>query len=164
MFHLQVDVIGPLLLNASLLLVLMTAWSQWLSSAGHWTYWQLRITEKWCWNRSECVQNEAKTTWHRLVSRARSMDSLVHWRAVHISAKQSRNWVTGLASMPIFVCLFVSFFLSLFLSSVFLLWGDTRSLRMPALRPTSQAGPMRNPREGTSVVLRNTIRLTRWCK
>ena len=26
---------------------------------------------------------------------------------------------------------------------------------MPALRPASQAGPMRNPREGTSVVLRH---------
>jgi len=50
------------------------------------------------------------------------------------------------------------FFLLLSLS--FLFWGDTRSLRMPALRPASQAGPMRNPREGTSVVLRDTIRLT----
>jgi len=27
---------------------------------------------------------------------------------------------------------------------------------MPALRPASQAGPMCNPREGTSVVLRDT--------
>jgi len=44
--------------------------------------------------------------------------------------------------------------------SFFLIWGDTRSLRMPALRPASQAGPMRNPREGTSVLLRDTIRLT----
>ena len=34
---------------------------------------------------------------------------------------------------------------------------------MPALRPGSQAGPMRNPREGTSVVLRDTIWLTGWC-
>ena len=47
-----------------------------------------------------------------------------------------------------------------FLFSFFLIWGDTRSLRMPALRPASQAGPMRNPREGTSVVLRDTTRLT----
>jgi len=46
------------------------------------------------------------------------------------------------------------------LLSFFLIWGDTRSLRMPALRPASQAGPMRNPREGTSVVLRDTARLT----
>ena len=46
------------------------------------------------------------------------------------------------------------------LLSFFLIWGDTRSLRMPALRPASQAGPMRNPREGTSVVLRDTTRLT----
>jgi len=45
-------------------------------------------------------------------------------------------------------------------SSFFLIWGDTHSLRMPALRPASQAGPMRNPREGTSVVLRDTTRLT----
>jgi len=44
--------------------------------------------------------------------------------------------------------------------SFFLIWGDTRSLRMPALRPASQAGPMRNAREGTSVVLRDTTRLT----
>ena len=49
---------------------------------------------------------------------------------------------------------------SLFFLSFFLIWGGTRSLRMPALRPASQAGPMRNPREGTSVVLRDTIRLT----
>jgi len=50
------------------------------------------------------------------------------------------------------------------LSSFFLsylgFWGDTRSLCMPALRPVSQVGPMRNPREGTSVVLLDTIRLT----
>jgi len=44
--------------------------------------------------------------------------------------------------------------------SLSLLWGGTRSLRMPALRPVSQAVLMRNPREGTSVVLRDTIRLT----
>jgi len=43
---------------------------------------------------------------------------------------------------------------------IFILWGGTRSLRMPTLRPASQAGPMHNPREGTSVVLRDTIRLT----
>ena len=43
--------------------------------------------------------------------------------------------------------------------SFFLLWGCTRSLRMPVLRPASQAGPMCNPREGTRVVLRDTIRL-----
>ena len=47
---------------------------------------------------------------------------------------------------------FLSFFLSFFL-----FWGGTRFLRMPALRPASQAGPMRNPREGTGVVLRDTI-------
>ena len=47
-----------------------------------------------------------------------------------------------------------------FFFSFFLIWGDTRSLRMPALRPASQAGPMRNPREWTNVVLRDTIRLT----
>ena len=45
-------------------------------------------------------------------------------------------------------------------ASFFLIWGGTRSLRMPALRPASQAGPMFNPREGTNVVLRDTIRLT----
>ena len=44
--------------------------------------------------------------------------------------------------------------------SFFLILGDTRSLRMPALRPASQAGPVRNPREGTSVTFRDTIRLT----
>jgi len=44
--------------------------------------------------------------------------------------------------------------------SFFLIQGGTRSLRTPVLRPASQAGPMRNPREGTSVVLRDTIRLT----
>jgi len=50
-----------------------------------------------------------------------------------------------------FVCLFVSFVLRC---------GGTCSLRMPALRPASQAGPMWNPKEGTSVVLHDTIRLT----
>jgi len=49
---------------------------------------------------------------------------------------------------------------SAFFIFIFILWGGTRSLRMPTLRPASQAGPMRNPREGTSVVLRDTIRLT----
>ena len=39
----------------------------------------------------------------------------------------------------------------------FLIRGGTSSLRMPALRPASQAGPMRNPREGTSVVLRGVV-------
>ena len=35
------------------------------------------------------------------------------------------------------------------------------TLRMPVLSPASQAGPrLRNPREGTSVVLHDTIRLT----
>jgi len=44
--------------------------------------------------------------------------------------------------------------------SFVLLWGGTRSLRMPALRPAAQAGPMRKPSEETSVVIRNTVRLT----
>jgi len=44
--------------------------------------------------------------------------------------------------------------------SFFLILGDTRSLCMPALRPASQAGPMRNPRKGTSVVLCDTIKIT----
>jgi len=34
---------------------------------------------------------------------------------------------------------------------------------MPMLRPASQANPMHNPREETSVVLRDTIRQTWWC-
>ena len=42
----------------------------------------------------------------------------------------------------------------------FFFWGGTRFRCMPALRPASQAAAMRDPREGTSVVLRNTIRLT----
>ena len=53
-----------------------------------------------------------------------------------------------------------SLWLVVVLPSFFLIWGDTRSLRMPALRPASQAGPMRNPREETSVMLRDPIRLT----
>ena len=36
--------------------------------------------------------------------------------------------------------------------SFFLFRGGTRCLRMPALRPASQAGKMRNPEEATSVV------------
>jgi len=43
---------------------------------------------------------------------------------------------------------------------LFLFWGGTCSFRMPALRPASQAGPMQNPREGTSVVLCDTIKVT----
>ena len=60
----------------------------------------------------------------------------------------------------------VTFYLDLWPLSfifIFILWGGTLSLRMPTLRPALQAGPMRNPREGTSVVLRDTIRLTWWC-
>jgi len=37
-------------------------------------------------------------------------------------------------------------------TSFFLLWGGTCSLHMPVLRPASQAGPMHNPRDGTTVV------------
>ena len=44
--------------------------------------------------------------------------------------------------------------------SFFLIWGGTCSLCMPALRPDRQAGPVHNPREGTSVVLHDTTRLT----
>jgi len=36
--------------------------------------------------------------------------------------------------------------------SFFLLWCGTHTLCMPALRPSSEAGPMRNPRDGASVV------------
>jgi len=50
----------------------------------------------------------------------------------------------------------MAFFLSFFLSSL----AGTRTLHMPVLRPASQAGPMCNSREETSVVLRDTIRLT----
>jgi len=39
----------------------------------------------------------------------------------------------------------------------FLIRGGTHSLRMPALRPSSQAGPMRNPREGTVARHRQAI-------
>jgi len=49
---------------------------------------------------------------------------------------------------------------SFFLFFFFLIWGGTRSIRMPALRLASQAGEMRNPRETSSIVLRDTIRLT----
>ena len=42
----------------------------------------------------------------------------------------------------------------------FLLWSGICSLRMPALRPAPQAGPMSNPTKGISVVLHDTIRLT----
>jgi len=38
---------------------------------------------------------------------------------------------------------------------IFILWSGTHSLRMPTLRPASQAGPMRNPRERTSGVARH---------
>ena len=36
--------------------------------------------------------------------------------------------------------------------SFFPLWGGLRSLHMPVLRPASWADPMRNPRDGTSVM------------
>jgi len=46
--HLPVDVVSRLLLNASLLLVLMTDYSDWLvTSAGHWIYLQLFLTIVW---------------------------------------------------------------------------------------------------------------------
>jgi len=52
------------------------------------------------------------------------------------------------------------------LGSFFLFWGGTCTLRMPAPMPASQAGPMHNLKEGTSVVLHDTSivsRLTWWC-
>jgi len=77
----------------------------------------------------------------------------------NLNIYESRNDLVTLGVLYLFIYLCLSFFLSFFLSYL----GDTRSLRMPALRPASQAGPMRNPREGTSVMLRDTIRLTWWC-
>ena len=48
-----------------------------------------------------------------------------------------------------------------FLSFFSFLFGVAHApFALPALRPASQAGPMRNLREGTSVALRDTIRLT----
>ena len=41
-----------------------------------------------------------------------------------------------------------SFQATVFFLSFFLIWSDTRSLRMPALRLASQAGTMRNPWRG----------------
>jgi len=38
---------------------------------------------------------------------------------------------------------------------IFILWGGTRSLCIPTLRPASQAGPRRNPREGTNELLQS---------
>jgi len=60
----------------------------------------------------------------------------------------------------VFIFLYLNVSTFVFLFSFFLVRGGTLSLRMPALRLASQAGPMRNPREGTSIVLRDTIRLT----
>jgi len=54
-----------------------------------------------------------------------------------------------------FGCAYVQHFLSFLL-----ICGNTCSLCMPALRLASQAGPLHNPREGTSVVLHDTTRLT----
>jgi len=72
---------------------------------------------------------------------------------------QNYSFDNTILLIPTDLSLFGGLFLSFFLS-VFLIWGGIHSLRMPALSPASRAGPMRNPREGTSVVLRDTIRLT----
>jgi len=84
-------------------------------------------------------------------------------RAGHISAANenaSTENVSFTSSPVLFGQVLVQQSAGFFLSFFFLIWGDTRSLRMPALRPALQAGPMRNPREGTSIVLRDTIKLT----
>jgi len=66
-----------------------------------------------------------------------------------LTSDQTDPWCMTVRVLLIVVgIVFLSFFL-------FLLWSGTRSLCMPA-----QAGPIRNPREGTSVVLRDTTRLT----
>jgi len=71
---------------------------------------------------------------------------------VLLGVQQYLEFITSLCSCIQLALFFLSFF--------FLICGDTHSLRMSALSPASQAGPMHNPREGTSVVLRNTIRQT----
>jgi len=59
-------------------------------------------------------------------------------------------WQYGHANHPLLntICKFTYFIQK---CSFFLLWHGTRSLRMPVLKPASQAGPMHNPRDGTSV-------------
>ena len=66
------------------------------------------------------------------------------------SNMQTKNTVSACVQKTELVHGFLSF-------SFFLFRGNTRSLRMPALRPASQAGPLHNPRVGTSVVLCDTI-------
>ena len=76
---------------------------------------------------------------------------------LHISCSHAQ--VSCFSHFSLKLCISKQNCVALFLF-FFLIWGGTRSLCMPVLRPASQAGPMLNPREGTSVVLRDTIRLT----
>jgi len=66
-------------------------------------------------------------------------------------------WLCGLVGKQLYAPNCRPEFDSFWCMFFFLFLGGTRSLRMPALRPASQAGPMHNPRKGTSVVLRDTI-------
>jgi len=72
---------------------------------------------------------------------------------LHSADEDAVSWVTNYGSWHAYEKKKIGFIFS----------GGTCSLRMPTLRPASQAGPVRNPREGTSVVLCDTFRLTWWC-
>jgi len=86
------------------------------------------------------VLNKQRLNWHVLA---------VHLYCFQIKQRCSTS-VTVQCSLQVLSEGRASFFLSFFL-----IRGGTRSLRMPAVRPASQAGPMRNLREGTSVLLRD---------
>ena len=102
--------------------------------------------------------------WSAVVRDSSSCDLLTF----DFSWRKNRNHVFRFISLVVFR--FISLVLVFnftgqyfFFFSFFLFWGGTCSLHMPALRHASQASPMCNPREGTSVVLRDTTRLTWWC-
>ena len=118
----------------------------------HWTEHKTRLCRAWAGLARRCrLPSQAGASRGRLESRGAATRNAVPSTCFSASASpvnHHRRYTAG----------FLSF-------SFFLLWGGTCSFRMLVLRPASQAGPMRNSRERTGVVLRDTItiRLTWWC-
>ena len=117
----------------------------------------------------KCIQSIALTVWPKNVILF-SLITLRQFTRRHNSMARVTGHVLGINIIIIqsisedwqslYIYSQIPLDLYAFFLFIFILWGGTRSLRMPTLRPASQAGPMRNAREGTSVVLRDTIRRT----
>jgi len=111
LFHLQVDVVGPLLLNASLLLVLTTDYSDWLVQVTELIdNWQWRSFEFWLIIRSFNVEKRSFSVcrcWHRWMCNFSHALKFLMALIFLLRSILQRVKLTRQFYGPIFTCLFI---------------------------------------------------------